>query len=79
MSINLSAANYLCFFESPVSVIARRQAEARPLARGDRPLVIDDLVCAPIEAKLLDFVREGQSLRDALIKDPKEIAQQLRL
>jgi hypothetical protein len=78
MAINLSAADYLVFFESPASVIARRQAEARPLARGARPLVIDDVVCAPVEQKLLDFVQEGQSLRDALLKDPKKLAQQLR-
>jgi hypothetical protein len=71
MSIDLSAADYILFFESPASVIARKQAEARPLARGSRPLVIDDLVCAPIEQKLLDFILEGDSLRDALLRDPK--------
>jgi SNF2-related domain/Helicase conserved C-terminal domain len=78
MSIDLSKAEYLCFFESPASVIARKQAEARPLARGARPLIIDDLMCAPIEEKLLSFVLEGQSLRDALLRDPKALAKQLR-
>jgi hypothetical protein len=77
MAINLSAAEYLCFFESPASVIARKQAEARPLARGARPLVVDDLVCAPIEQKLLDFVQQGESLRDALIRNPT-LAAELR-
>jgi superfamily II DNA or RNA helicase len=79
MSIDISAADYMIFFESPASVIIRKQAEARPLSRGNRPLVMDDIVCAPIEQKLLDFVLEGESLRDALLKDPKGLAEQLRL
>ncbi|MBO0736424.1 MAG: hypothetical protein J2P48_07630 [Alphaproteobacteria bacterium] len=78
MSIDLSAAEYLCFFESPVSLIARRQAEARPLARGSRPLVVDDLVCAPIEAKLLDYAAQGANLREALLRDPRKLAEELR-
>jgi SNF2 family DNA or RNA helicase len=72
MSINLSAADYLMFFEAPVSVIARKQAEARPLARGSRPLVIDDLVCAPIEQKILDFHAEGRSLLEELRGNPSK-------
>ena len=78
MAVDLSAADYLLFFELPASVIIRRQAEARPLARGGRPLILDDLVCAPVEQKLLDFVAEGKNLRDALLKDPKGLAAQLK-
>jgi SNF2 family DNA or RNA helicase len=78
MSIDLSTADYLLFFESTASVIVRRQAEARPLARGSRPLVMDDLVCAPIEQKLLNFLDQGEGLREALLRHPQDMAEQLR-
>lgn len=69
-SINLAAADYLCFFESPASAIARQQVEARPMARGARLLILDDLVCAPIERRILSFNAEGKSLVSAIKKDP---------
>jgi SNF2 family DNA or RNA helicase len=78
MAINLSVADYLMFFEPVPSVIMRKQAEARPLARGSRPLVIDDLVCAPIEQKILDFYSQGRTLLDAIKRNPAE-AQDLLL
>lgn len=70
--INLSAANYLVFFESP-SGVTRKQAEARPLARGSRPLVMDDIVCAPVEEKLLTYAAEGKELLADLLRDPSGI------
>jgi len=69
-AINLSRADWLIFYESPPGVISRKQAESRPLARGERPLVMDDLVSAPIEQRILDFAKEGKSFLDALIGDP---------
>jgi hypothetical protein len=69
-AINLSRADWLVFYESPPGVISRKQAESRPLARGERPLVMDDLVCAPVEQRILDFAKEGRSLLDALVGDP---------
>jgi hypothetical protein len=64
-AIDLSVADYLIFYECPVTPIARAQAEARPLAasRGMRKLLVDDLVTAPIEERILGFIREG---KDAL-------------
>jgi hypothetical protein len=78
MAIDLSVADMMIFFESPASVIQRKQAEARPLARGARPLIIDDLVCAPIETKLLSFIAQGEDLRNTLLRDPKALADELR-
>ncbi len=62
--IDLSGVSYMCFYESPVDPITRQQAEARPLAdsRGDRPLWMDDLISAPVERKILTFIREGKNL-----------------
>lgn len=70
-SIDLPMADYLCFFESPVSPRVREQAEARPMARGDRPLMLDDLVCAPVERRILEFIREGRELSAGLIHGRK--------
>jgi hypothetical protein len=75
-SIDLSRADYMCVFESPVGVIAREQMLARPMARGDRPLVVDDLVCSSVEEKILGFHSEGRSLME-LFRRPRELARVL--
>lgn len=76
--IDLSAAHYICFFESPVSGIGRQQSEARPLARGAAPLVMDDLVCSPVERRILDFHKEGKELSE-LFQSPANFRKGLRL
>jgi hypothetical protein len=76
-AINLSRADWLLFYESPPGVISRKQAESRPLARGERPLVMDDLVCASIEQRILDFNAEGKSFLDALVGD-RDLIKRLR-
>lgn len=76
--IDLSAAHYMCIFESPVSNIAREQMEARPLARGAAPLLLDDLVCSPVEEKIRTFHKEGKSLTD-LFLDSKTFVRELKL
>ena len=69
-ALDLPMADYLLFFESPVSPTVRQQAEARPLARGSKPLIVDDLVCAGVERKVLSYVREGKNLMAEIIRDP---------
>ena len=66
-SIDLSAADYMLFFESPCSPIVREQAQARPMSRGDRPLMMDDIVCAPVERRILSFLKEGRDLSKSLL------------
>lgn len=66
MSIDLPQCDYLIYYEAPASVITRRQSEARPMARGTRPLLLDDLVASPVEARILDFYADNKSLTDAL-------------
>lgn len=60
--IELSRADYICFFESNPSPIIRAQTEARALARSGRPLVVDDLICAPVERAIREFHVEGADL-----------------
>lgn len=66
--IDLSMADYLLFFECPLSPVSRAQAEARPLAasRGRRPLLMDDLVCSPVEERILMLLREGRNASKAI-------------
>lgn len=77
-AIDLPMADYLIFFESPVSPRQREQAAARPMARDDRPLMLDDLVCAPVERKILGFIAEGRDLYQALVQGGRKMAQSLR-
>lgn len=69
MAIDLPMADYLCFYESPTSPTIRQQAEARPMGRGAKPLIIDDLVCSPVDRKVLGFVKEGKEALSSLIYD----------
>lgn len=75
--IDLPEAEYLLFFESPVDPRVREQAAARPMARGDRSLMLDDLVCAPIEEKILGFLEEGKNLLTQLLAGGKKTAKEL--
>lgn len=76
---DFSVADYLLFFESPPGVVTRKQAEFRPLARGSRPLIMDDLICSTIERRILEFHQEGAEIETLLRKSPIEIADTLRL
>jgi len=75
--INLSEAEYVLFFESPVDPRNREQAASRPMARGSRSLTIDDLVCAPVEERILGFIREGRDLLKQLLAGGKKTAKEL--
>jgi Helicase conserved C-terminal domain/Type III restriction enzyme, res subunit len=74
--IDLSAAHYVCIFESPTSTIVRQQMEARPLARGSAPLIVDDLLSSPVERKILSYVREGKEL-SAIFQSGKKFAKEV--
>ena len=69
MGIDLSMADYMVFLESPVSAVVRQQAEARPIGdkRNGRPLVVDDLVCSPVEERILEYVQQGKDLLAELV------------
>lgn len=75
LGIDLYRADYMLFFESPVSPIVRAQAEARPLsaARGDRPLLLDDLTCSGVESKILSYIASGKDLMSSIIHERKSL------
>jgi len=69
-ALNLQRANYLFFYESPVSVLDRVQARARCIRKGQNRTVFEtDLVCrGTADPRILDFHKEGGSLLEALIR-----------
>jgi SNF2 family DNA or RNA helicase len=71
MGVDLSVADYQLFVETPVSSIDRVQVEARAVAnRQGRPLFLDDLICAPVERKILLGLKEGKDkLGDLVYQD----------
>jgi len=79
MAVDLHKARYIVYYESPCSPIIRKQSEFRPLAeaRGGAPLVIDDLVCSPVERHILAFHAQGKSLADALTSRPRDLFSKL--
>ena len=75
MAIDLAVADYLIWYESPVDPLIRAQAEARPLssARGNRVLWQDDLLCAPVERRILTILGEGRDVLKAIMDEPKAL------
>lgn len=70
--LNLQAANYKFFYESPVGVIDREQAEKRAFREGQkRPGFMYDLIAkGTADQKILDFHASGEGLFKALLRDP---------
>jgi len=68
----LQVANYPFFYESPVSIIDREQAERRTIRDGQRFKVFqyDLIVRGSADAKILDFHEEGRDLMKVLQRDP---------
>jgi SNF2 family DNA or RNA helicase len=71
----MQIANYCFFYESPVSVIDREQAERRVRRQGQTRKVFqyDLVVSGTMDKKILAFHREGEDLFNALLKDPSTV------
>ena len=63
------------FFESPVSVIDREQAERRLRRDGQEHTVFqyDPVVRGSVDRKILHFHAEGEDLMQALLRDPEKV------
>lgn len=74
-ALNLQRANYLFFFESPVPVIDREQAERRVRRQGQTRTVFQfDLTCeGTVDTRILAFHREGADLMKAIMKSPESV------
>jgi len=71
----LQVANYEFFYESPVSVMDRNQAERRIRRQGQQHKVFyyDLVVKDTVDAKILDFHREGEDLFKSLLRNPSQV------
>jgi hypothetical protein len=70
-SLNLQTANYLHFFETPVGVIMREQAEARTFRPGQtRKGFMYDYLATLADVRVRAFHKEGANIFAALIRDP---------
>ena len=72
--LNLQVSNYVFFYETPLSLIDRQQAERRSRRGGQKAskVFIYDLVCQrTVEEKLLAYMEDGKDLFAAIV-DGKE-------
>lgn len=73
--MDFSIAAYQLFAESPLSAITRLQAEKRAQgsARNGRPLFIDDLICSPIERRIIGMIKEGKDIMSEVFSNPRQM------
>jgi len=67
--LNLQVANYLVFYETPVSPIVRKQASRRIIRHGqDRSVFVYDIVARnSIDLRILQMLQEGKNLLEEII------------
>ncbi len=77
----LQVANYEFFFESPLSVIDRSQAEKRIVRQGQlhKCFLYDLIVQGTVDERILEFHQEGRDLFKALLTDPARVLKNLKL
>jgi Type III restriction enzyme, res subunit len=73
--LNLQAANYAFFYESPVTVTDREQCERRLRRQGQHwpVFVFDMLMRKTVDTKILEFHKEGRDIFKSLIQDPSQL------
>lgn len=73
--LNLQAANYVLYYESPISGIDRDQSEKRCHRTGQaRTCFIYDLVTiGSMDERILRYMQEGKNLFQALVVDPAKV------
>ena len=76
LGLNLQVANYVIFYESPVSPIIRAQAEKRCHRGGqkeDSVIYYDIYVRGSIEEKILTYISQGKNLLQELLQGNVEL------
>jgi len=73
--LNLQAASYMFFFESPVGSIDRDQCERRIWRQGQRNrcFIYDLLMKDSVDSRIIMFHSHAANLFEALVKDPSLI------
>ena len=72
MGLNLQAANYIFYYESPVSAIERYESEGRIYRTGQKhkSMIYDVVVKDSADEKILQFHKEGKDLFRSLVENP---------
>lgn len=75
MGLNLQTGNYMCFYESPMSVIERAESEGRQRRTGQKNkcFVIDLVVKDTFDEDILESHREGSDLWKRIVDNPNLI------
>jgi SNF2 family DNA or RNA helicase len=74
--LNLQVANYMCFYESPVSPIVREQAERRiyrPGQNSNKVFYYDLCIDKSVDQRILGFIKEGRDFFEALVNGKAEL------
>lgn len=68
--LNLQIANFIIYFESPVSSIVKSQTDTRVHRTGQtkRVFIYELIIKKSIEVKILEYIKEGKDLFNDLIK-----------
>lgn len=78
-SLNLQRANYMHFYESPVAVIGRGQAERRCFRKGQKhPGFMFDYFATPVDRRIRGWHAQGGDLLKAIVRDPSILAGKAR-
>ena len=75
MGLNLQAANYCFFYESPVSAIERYECEGRIYRTGQtyKSIIYDVVVRDSVDERILDFHKQGRDIFSALVENPSRV------
>lgn len=70
VALNLQIAKYVIFYESPVSVIVRSQAEKRchRIGQTERVFIYDLVIKDSVDERILGFLKEGKDLFKSLVE-----------
>jgi SNF2 family DNA or RNA helicase len=75
LGLNMQAASYTFFYETPVSPITRSQAEMRTNRPGQKNVtfIYDIIMQKSVDEKILGLLKEGKDLSTALLDYQKEV------
>lgn len=75
VGLNLQSANYIVYYESPVSVIVRAQSEGRIYRMGQnlKTFFYDLYITDSVDEQILDSVKEGKDLMQELFRHPEKM------
>lgn len=76
--ISLETSDRQIFFEVPDKSIVYQQSDFRAISPNrTKPLIVEDLVCSPVEENILSYLQEGKELAKSIIFNPAVLSKGL--